>query len=111
MRISDWSSDVCSSDLTNYHRARIPGATCLFTVNLARRDITLLVATCSSTSITSISVRSSTDTSPVPSTDLGQRSIARSEERRVGNECVSTCRSRWSPYHYKKKSRQYKNEK
>src|SRR3546814_20393743 len=30
---------------------------------------------------------------------LGQRS----EERRVGNECVSTCRSRWSPYHYKKK--------
>src|SRR3546814_14253980 len=29
--------------------------------------------------------------------------IKRSEERRVGKECVSTCRSRWSPYHYKKK--------
>src|SRR3546814_17005485 len=29
----------------------------------------------------------------------------RSEERRVGKECVSTCRSRWSPYHYKKKNR------
>src|SRR3546814_18792477 len=28
----------------------------------------------------------------------------RSEERRVGEECFSTCRSRWSPYHYKKKS-------
>src|SRR3546814_13653810 len=28
---------------------------------------------------------------------------ARSEERRVGKECVSTCRSRWSPYPYKKK--------
>src|SRR3546814_16336881 len=27
---------------------------------------------------------------------------SRSEERRVGKECVSTCRSRWSPYHYKK---------
>src|SRR3546814_20846986 len=27
----------------------------------------------------------------------------RSEERRVGQECVSTCRSRWSPYNYKKK--------
>src|SRR3546814_14473322 len=27
----------------------------------------------------------------------------RSEESRVGKECVSTCRSRWSPYHYKKK--------
>src|SRR3546814_11315640 len=25
--------------------------------------------------------------------------VERSEERRVGNECVSTCRSRWSPYH------------
>src|SRR3546814_11762027 len=29
-----------------------------------------------------------------------------SEERRVGKECVSTCRYRWSPYHYKKKKRQ-----
>src|SRR3546814_20067510 len=29
----------------------------------------------------------------------GDRSISRSEERRVGKECVSTCRSRWSPYH------------
>src|SRR3546814_16652530 len=29
----------------------------------------------------------------------------RSEERRVGKECVSTCRSRWSPYQYKKKNR------
>src|SRR3546814_12750492 len=30
--------------------------------------------------------------------------VDRSEERRVGKECVSTCRSRWSPYHYKKKN-------
>src|SRR3546814_13424419 len=29
--------------------------------------------------------------------------LARSEERRVGKECVSTCRSRWSPYHEKQK--------
>src|SRR3546814_11028504 len=29
--------------------------------------------------------------------------VRRSEERRVGKECVSTCRSRWSPYHEKKK--------
>src|SRR3546814_20265853 len=27
------------------------------------------------------------------------RPVSRSEERRVGKECVSTCRSRWSPYH------------
>src|SRR3546814_16353479 len=32
---------------------------------------------------------------------------ARSEERRVGTECVSSCRSRWSPYHYKKKKKQH----
>src|SRR3546814_19480942 len=30
---------------------------------------------------------------------------ARSEARRVGKECVSTCRSRWSPYHYNKKNK------
>src|SRR3546814_11561145 len=30
---------------------------------------------------------------------LTQRRADRSEERRVGKECVSTCRSRWSPYH------------
>src|SRR3546814_15052372 len=34
----------------------------------------------------------------------------RSEERRVGNECVSTCRSRWSPYHYKKKKTEDKRK-
>src|SRR3546814_8598792 len=31
--------------------------------------------------------------------DVNDRSLRRSEERRVGTECVSTCRSRWSPYH------------
>src|SRR3546814_13763420 len=31
--------------------------------------------------------------------------LERSEERRVGKEGVSTCRSRWSPYHYKKKKK------
>src|SRR3546814_12723787 len=33
----------------------------------------------------------------------------RSEERRVGKECVSTCRSRWSPYHYKNKNEHDEN--
>src|SRR3546814_18215065 len=33
------------------------------------------------------------------SQELRERLIERSEERRVGKECVSTCRSRWSPYH------------
>src|SRR3546814_6195564 len=30
---------------------------------------------------------------------VGTHAVLRSEERRVGKECVSTCRSRWSPYH------------
>src|SRR3546814_17369076 len=34
----------------------------------------------------------------------------RSEERRVGTECVSTCRSRWSPYHKKKNAIQTRQE-
>src|SRR3546814_18651101 len=33
----------------------------------------------------------------------------RSEERRVGKECVSTCSSRWSPYHEKKKNKKKQN--
>src|SRR3546814_13989022 len=37
---------------------------------------------------------------------LPDRRCKRSEERRVGKECVSTCRSRWSPYHSKKKTQQ-----
>src|SRR3546814_14975214 len=31
--------------------------------------------------------------------DIASGGAGRSEERRVGKECVSTCRSRWSPYH------------
>src|SRR3546814_11943141 len=38
-----------------------------------------------------------------------QRQPERSEERRVGKECVSTCRSRWSPYHSKKKKQKKKH--
>src|SRR3546814_13466530 len=34
---------------------------------------------------------------------ISRKGARRSEERRVGKECVSTCRSRWSPYHKKKK--------
>src|SRR3546814_20082700 len=39
---------------------------------------------------------------PVPMTSSSRRS----EERRVGKECVSTCRSRWSPYHENKNNKQ-----
>src|SRR3546814_9984907 len=79
MRISDWSSDVCSSDL----RGGV--------VKPLRRQRSRLPETMVSTVSASASKRAAL-----------QRSIIealRSEERRVGKECVSTCRSRWSPYH------------
>src|SRR3546814_12378286 len=47
---------------------------------------------------------------PRAGTDQGGRwhgSTDRSEERRVGKECVSTCRSRGSPYHEKKKKKRH----
>src|SRR3546814_18392587 len=83
MRISDWSSDVCSSDL---HRRGPRRRHRLFEpVYRGARQL------------------------PPPVDRLGghgprqpPRRRFRSEERRVGKECVSTCRSRWSPYHLKK---------
>src|SRR3546814_2523518 len=66
MRISDWSSDVCSSDLK---------------------------ASTSTSALVVMSSSSARRMKCVTGTSI------RSEERRVGKECVSTCRSRWSPYH------------
>src|SRR3546814_9261940 len=79
MRISDWSSDVCSSDLSMH---------CVVLANVCRVVSEKGAPFLSET--TSISTRPS-----MPS----ERNSRRSEERRVGKECVSTCRSRWSPYH------------
>src|SRR3546814_3320302 len=94
MRISDWSSDVCSSDLARrsgdqrdlaFHveQAHAPAFFAKFQAICAsgrtRSDIALACAE-----------------EAVPSMT---RFLIRSEERRVGKECVSTCRSRWSPYH------------
>src|SRR3546814_4073083 len=86
MRISDWSSDVCSSDLTlpgNNFTAR--------TVHCYRRP-TVPAGRCSE--VFSKELRESRRGAMSVSADH-----TRSEERRVGKECVSTCRSRWSPYH------------
>src|SRR3546814_10143240 len=62
----------------------------------------LMIHPCLVTCITAclamkLSLRSFAPTSPNASASLGCPN--RSEERRVGKECVSTCRSRWSPYH------------
>src|SRR3546814_16290383 len=87
MRISDGSSDVCSSDLTMHSTAFTSGRS---RAPPGRRA-----------SIFSIS-RCSLRRRPSPSE-------IRSEERRVGKECVSTCSSRWSQYPYKqKKTKEHK---
>src|SRR3546814_5033279 len=84
MRISDWSSDVCSSDL--YLQAARHDAL-VFPPAAPRQSRAAYVEGLSGYHGQGAAVRNS---------DPGAR---RSEERRVGKECVSTCRSRWSPYH------------
>src|SRR3546814_12601122 len=97
MRISDWSSDVCSSDLIRVGRivvedvdlskgadGRVDHGSDLF----ARTDIN--------------GQRQRLTTRRFYLRNDAARGFAieiRSEERRVGKECVSTCRSRWLPYH------------
>src|SRR3546814_16357364 len=106
MRISDWSSDVCSSDLCS----------------------TGLVATEGFSDVTEIGNERKYDLYDLnierapPLVERRMRGeisarTDRSEERRVGKECVSRCRSRWSPHHSKKnnsknlKCNQYKHVK
>src|SRR3546814_3185754 len=84
MRISDWSSDVCSSDLSA--QAPTPART--------RNRACPAALQGDETRHRQIMERIPAGRWGDPS-DIG----GRSEERRVGKECVSTCRSRWSPYH------------
>src|SRR3546814_5655117 len=75
LRISDWSSDVCSSDLFG-----------------------LLAVGDQVEGIADVLLHRARGAQPVEAAH-GEGGVARSEERRVGKECVSPCRSRWSPYH------------
>src|SRR3546814_14214149 len=84
MRMSDWSSDVCSSDLGQH----------------ADVNDFLIFARAERSTVE----RATIDLFRFP---LERRAIARSEERSVGTECVSTCRSRSSPSHSKKQKTIY----
>src|SRR3546814_13128540 len=97
MRISDWSSDVCSSDLlvqANVNtRVRDPPIAFFFSIRNdtgAKSDVTLQNF--------AVVRQFRQDFACGPRTHVAMMR-ERSEERRVGKECVSTCRSRWSPYH------------
>src|SRR3546814_12003395 len=87
MRISDWSSDVCSSDLipkSGDFIVRDMGEDNVIVTRDRQGEIHVSLNVCPHRGM---------------KVCLGERS----EERRVGKECVSTCRSRWSPYNSNKK--------
>src|SRR3546814_9908560 len=92
MRISDWSSDVCSSDLVVlwiHHPAEL--------ALLGRFGLVHHIAPLGSQGRKQC-VKIS-DAEVDHEGGRARRHVRRSEERRVGKECVSTCRSRWPPYH------------
>src|SRR3546814_14846538 len=97
MRISDWSSDVCSSDLVRDPQGQppmfVPGQE-------GRGQVHHMIALLGDDRIVRRVEEGAAAIIPVAA--QGERSRS-SEERRVGKECVSTCRSRWSPYNEKKK--------
>src|SRR3546814_2711632 len=93
MRISDWSSDVCSSDL--FAMRGVSSLLDLVNQQAQMRAVENLGEHYSlETSIGELALHH--PVSCLPSKPINE---ARSEERRVGKECVSTCRSRWSPVH------------
>src|SRR3546814_14926327 len=104
MRSSDWSSDVCSSDLSMVKGIvneaiydfsdQSPLVRYLQSIELLN-NCTVFHSLFRRNAITGFEWRKTV------SVDHVLISRLRSEERRVGKECVSTCRSRWSPYHYK----------
>src|SRR3546814_11058238 len=98
MRISDWSSDVCSSDLALVEDGiplrHIDEGT---NVPMYRTSIQTQPAGPFRGPLV-VSMRPLKPADAIRAVQITSR-FPRSEERRVGNECVSTCRSRWSPYH------------
>src|SRR3546814_17447111 len=98
MRISDWSPDVCSSDLGPPEEVvtlfseigdDAHAGDAGFFPYLAQRDGLGCLAF----------LNRPLGEHPLAAGMLEQQDLGRSEERRVGKECVSTCRSRWSPSH------------
>src|SRR3546814_17941127 len=106
MRISDWSSDVCSSDLISV------GTTDGVAAFIATQASGIGDAVTSLGSTLTLKILSArpifAPAMGVYSHRLGERWLAggasnsRAAERRVGKECVSKCRSRLSPYHLEK---------
>src|SRR3546814_20846226 len=99
MRISDWSSDVCSSDLgktfaavnLSVAYASLDNKVLLIGADLRNPQLHTYLGVTKNTEGLADYLTGHSD-------DWQQFLMeGRSEERRVGKECVSTCRSRWSP--------------
>src|SRR3546814_12181474 len=108
MRISDWSSDVCSSDLgtlaTEGAALNLGDGDDVFTLNdggLITGSGVNAGAGTDSLIVDNAVARTLDGASVTAFESLAKQNsgLLRSEERRVGKACVSTCRSRWSPYH------------
>src|SRR3546814_17450350 len=106
MRISDWSSDVCSSDLfidghthldAQMHWDPLGSSSCWQGVTTAVMGNCGFTLAPSSKSGRALVVRNLERAQDIHGAAM-EAGIERSEERRVGKECVSRCRSRWSPY-------------
>src|SRR3546814_19918442 len=107
MRISDWSSDVCSSDLVDgatrwqaFVRVAVPVAA----PGILAAGLLGFILSWNEFLFALVFSGPQTQTLPVGLAGMETHAgveIAplRSEERRVGKECVSTCSSRWSTYH------------
>src|SRR3546814_1031544 len=92
MRISDWSSDVCSSDLLPSAKI-MAGVPCTISFLPKASRVSRGASQLASGGVLPFNIQSR---------QVAAWSFAhqiRSEERRVGKECVRTCRSRWSTYH------------
>src|SRR3546814_15516034 len=98
MRISDWSSDVCSSDLQRVDLAVEPDDLAVDDVEGRFSELRqrLEDAAAGFEDLLFVGER---DRRSRPALQMS------SEERRVGKECVSTCRSRWSRYHHNKQNK------
>src|SRR3546814_15558521 len=97
MRISDWSSDVCSSDLSNMKRVSLECGGKSPNIIMADAPDLDAAATAAAWGI----FFNQGEVCNAGSRLIVEESVKdrvlekRSEERRVGKECVSTCRSRW----------------
>src|SRR3546814_17710483 len=100
MRISDWSSDVCSSDL----ECRLEtGRTYQIRVHMAHLKHPILGDPLYGGALKLPRAASEELVAALHGFRRKALHAESSEARRVGKECVSTCRSRWSPEHNKKK--------